>query len=123
MITTKRGRAGDAKVEFSANFGLSKIAKMVKMLDAYTYANYVNEGVINGAAYDNLPYSYLPYRGKWNYRRDENDEIVPNSGKYYASPEDYLNPGYREDEYGNKESSRTASSPRSRWLKCAQETS
>ena len=73
------------------------------MLDAYTYANYVNEGVINGAAYDNLPYSYLPYRGKWNYRRDENDKIVPNSGKYYASPEDYLNPGYREDEYGNKE--------------------
>ena len=60
LITTKRGRAGDAKVEFSANFGLSKIAKMVKMLDAYTYANYVNEGVINGAAYDNLPYSYLP---------------------------------------------------------------
>ncbi len=103
LITTKRGRAGDAKVEFSANFGLSKIAKMVKMLDAYTYANYVNEGVINGAAYDNLPYSYLPYRGKWNYRRDENDKIVPNSGKYYASPEDYLNPGYREDEYGNKE--------------------
>ena len=49
-------------------------------------------GVINGAAYDNLPYSYLPYRGKWNYRRDENDKIVPNSGKYYASPEDYLNP-------------------------------
>ena len=48
---------------------------MVKMLDAYTYANYVNEGVINGAAYDNLPYSYLPYRGKWNYRRDENDKI------------------------------------------------
>ena len=47
---------------------------MVKMLDAYTYANYVNEGVINGAAYDNLPYSYLPYRGKWNYRRDENDK-------------------------------------------------
>lgn len=55
LITTKRGRAGDAKVEFSANFGLSQIAKMVKMLDAYTYANYVNEGVINGAAYDNLP--------------------------------------------------------------------
>ena len=39
LITTKRGRAGDAKVEFSTNFGLSKIAKMVKMLDAYTYAN------------------------------------------------------------------------------------
>ena len=33
----------------------------------------------------------------------QNDKIVPNSGKYYASPEDYLNPGYREDEYGNKE--------------------
>ena len=77
LITTKRGRAGDAKVEFSANFGLSKIAKMVKMLDAYTYANYVNEGVINGAAYDNLPYSYLPYRGKWNYRRERTIKSFP----------------------------------------------
>ena len=103
LITTKRGKAGDAKVEFTANFGLSKISKSIKMLDAYTYANYVNEGTINGAAYDNLPYSYLPYRGAWNYRRDENNNIVPGSGKYYASPEDYLKPGYREDEYGNKE--------------------
>ena len=33
----------------------------------------------------------------------ENNNIVPGSGKYYASPEDYLKPGYREDEYGNKE--------------------
>lgn len=103
LITTKRGKAGDAKVEFTANFGLSKISKSIKMLDAYTYANYVNEGTINGAVYDNLPYSYLPYRGAWNYRRDENNNIVPGSGKYYASPEDYLKPGYREDEYGNKE--------------------
>ena len=103
LITTKRGKAGDAKVEFTANFGLSKISKSIKMLDAYTYANYVNEGTINGAAYDNLPHSYLPYRGAWNYRRDENNNIVPGSGKYYASPEDYLKPGYREDEYGNKE--------------------
>lgn len=103
IITTKRGKAGEARVELTANFGMSTIAKTVKMLDAYTYANYVNEGAINGAAYDNLPYSYLPYRGAWNYRRDENNNIVPGSGKYYASPEDFLKPGYREDEYGNKE--------------------
>ena len=84
LITTKRGRAGDAKVEFSANFGLSKIAKMVKMLDAYTYANYVNEGVINGAAYDNLPYSYLPYGYMRNYImkrrliREDQQNSLPN---------------------------------------------
>ena len=99
LITTKKGKAGAARVEFSANFGLSKISKIVESLNAYEYANFVNEATIN----DNTPYAYLPYRGDWNYRRDENNNIIPASGEYEPTPEDFLNPGWHEDEYGNRQ--------------------
>ena len=103
LITTKKGKSGAAKVEFSANFGLSKISKIVESLNAYEYANFVNEATINNALYDNTPYAYLPYRGDWNYRRDPQNNIIPESGTYEPAPEDFLNPGWHEDEYGNRE--------------------
>ena len=103
LITTKKGKSGAAKVEFSANFGLSKISKIVESLNAYEYANFVNEATINNALYDNTPYAYLPYRGDWNYRRDQQNNIIPESGTYEPAPEDFLNPGWHEDEYGNRE--------------------
>ena len=34
LITTKRGKSGDPKLEFNTSFGTSKIAKRVKVLDA-----------------------------------------------------------------------------------------
>ena len=43
LITTKRGKMGKAKVEFTSNFSVSKVRKQIDMLDPYTYANYVNE--------------------------------------------------------------------------------
>lgn len=103
LITTKRGKKGQPRVEFSTNIGLSQIAKKVPFLDAYDYANYINEGTIFDGIYNNVPYTYVTYRGAWNYRRDENNNIVTSSGDYLPSPDDFLNPGYREDEYGNKE--------------------
>ncbi len=102
IITTKRGKAGKARIEFSANFGISKISKMVEMLDAYTYANFMNEGTINGGLYDNLLYTELPYDGSWKYKRDGNGNVIRESGSYNPIPEDFLHPGWRTDEYGNR---------------------
>lgn len=103
LITTKKGQSGNAKLEFTVNYGVSKISKTIEMLDAYTYANYINEGVVNAANYDNSPYVYLPYRGAWNYRRNDDNSIITETGKYYPRPEDFLTPGYRTDEYGNQQ--------------------
>lgn len=75
----------------------------MESLNAYEYANFVNEATINNALYDNTPYAYLPYRGDWNYRRDPQNNIIPESGTYEPAPEDFLNPGWHEDEYGNRE--------------------
>lgn len=102
IITTKRGKSGKTNVSFSSNFSFSQVGKKIKMLDAETYANYINEQNVRfyASAYpDEDP--FLPYRGEWYYDNDINGNIIASSGKYSPSPADFRNPGPRYDEYGN----------------------
>ena len=99
IITTKRGHEGKAKVEVSANFSLSKIGKRVKMLDPVTYALYCNEEVDNSHFYEGSTAQY-PYRGTWEYPYVNGQRIIT-QGTYNPSPEDFKNPGFYTDEYGN----------------------
>lgn len=103
LVTTKQGHAGSQRIEFTASWGISKISKKIKVLDAYTYANYVNEGIVNGGIYDGLVGGSPSYSGKWSYRYDENNNLIPESGSYHPLPEDFLTPGYHTDGYGNTE--------------------
>lgn len=91
LITTKRGEKGSAKVEFSTNFGISKIIKKVDVLNAYQYANYRNEQVINRYNYEGVTYSNLPYDGHWQYTKDNSGTVVDST--YFPTPDDFLN-GY-----------------------------
>lgn len=100
LITTKKGKAGKAKVELSVNFGISKIAKTIDVLDAYNYANYVNEGYRNGVIYNGNTFYKLPYPGEWAYPF-ANNAFQYDQGFYEPSPEDFLTPGIRTDQYGN----------------------
>lgn len=102
IITTKKGKAGKAKVEASANFGLSSIGKKIEVLDAYNYANYVNEGYNNGVLYNGNIFYKLPYPGEWSYPYI-NNAFVYDQGTYEPSPEDFLRPGIRTDMYGNSD--------------------
>jgi TonB-linked SusC/RagA family outer membrane protein len=104
MITTKRGEVGTDKIEFSANFGISKIANKVDVLDASTYARYINEETVNSKFYENTPYTTLPYSGTWSYSYDSNGNMIQNSGKYNPKPEDFQHPGKYTDKYGNSSS-------------------
>lgn len=99
IITTKRGESGHEKIEFSANFSFSKIANKVKTLDPYTYALYQNEQDINGAKYNNKPYSVLSFPGQWTYTKDNDGNIL--SAEYKPAPEDFLSPGWYEDPLGS----------------------
>lgn len=101
IITTKRGEKGHEKVEFSANFTFSKIARRVKVLDAFTYANYQNEEVLNDYTYSNKPYAALPYPGTWEYPLLPGGGNDTSAGKYRPAPGDFLNPGNYTDEFGN----------------------
>ncbi len=102
LITTRKGSAGKDKIEFSATFGMSTVNKL-KVLDPYSYANYINEEAINGAEYSGRPYYRLPYSGTWSYSYTPNNQIIPGSGVYSPSPDDFKNPGQIvTDQYGNQ---------------------
>ena len=96
LITTKKGKAGRGKIEFTSNLSMSNVLKKIDVLDPVTYARYINEQTANRAIYNGEIVNGLPYEGKWTYR-DLNGKIVENSGVYNPSPEDFLNPGLRTD--------------------------
>ena len=101
LITTKKGKAGRGKIEFTSNLSMSNVLKKIDVLDPVTYARYINEQTANREIYNGETVNGLPYEGKWKYR-ELNGKIVENSGVYNPSPEDFLNPGLRTDQYGNK---------------------
>ena len=101
LITTKKGKAGRGKIEFTSNLSMSNVLKKIDVLDPVTYARYINEQTANRAIYNGETVNGLPYEGKGKYR-ELNGKIVENSGVYNPSPEDFLNPGLRTDQYGNK---------------------
>ncbi len=100
IITTKRGKAGKPKVEFSGSWGVSKISKKIDMLDPVTYARYQNEQMTNDQYYMGSTKTDLPYPGTWGYEYFNNRPDY-STGKYTGKPEDYAQNGWFYDEYGN----------------------
>ena len=101
IITTKRGKSGKPKVEFSGSWGWSKITKQIDMLDPVTYAQYINEQTLNDIEYNGSRSTTLPYPGTWGYQAYTDGHLNYNTGKYTGKPEDFANPGWYYDEYGN----------------------
>lgn len=101
IITTKKGQAGTCRVELSANWTAARVAHKLDMLDPYTYANYCNEEVMNSRYYEGSKASRLSYDGTWSYKVLGNGRTDYSSGTYTPKPEDFLNPGWYRDEYGN----------------------
>ena len=99
IITTRRGQEGKPKVELNIRGGVQQIARKVQMLDAYHYALYQNEAASNSRIYEGGT-QRDPYRGEWDYPYVGSGYIYT-QGKYNPSPEDFLNPGLRTDQYGN----------------------
>lgn len=101
LISTKKGQLGKDKIEFTSNFNVSLLGKKIDVLDASTYASYVNEQITNSNYYEGKNLTY-PYSGKWSYQYDAEGKKILTSGVYIPSPEDYKNTGIRTDEYGNE---------------------
>lgn len=99
IITTKKGQTGKPKVEAGVRWTVQNIGRRVKTLSPYTYALYQNEANHNSAYYENGT-QREPYRGEWEYPYTGSG-FVYSQGKYNPSPEDFLHPGERTDQYGN----------------------
>ncbi len=47
ILTTKRGTSGAPKISLSYNYGVTRLATKVNMLDSYSYALFKNEAILN----------------------------------------------------------------------------
>lgn len=99
IITTRKGQEGKPHVELNIRAGVQQIARKVQMLDAYQYALYQNEAATNSRTYEGGT-QRDPYRGEWDYPYIGSGYVYT-QGTYNPSPEDFLTPGLRTDQYGN----------------------
>lgn len=99
IITTRKGQEGRPRVELNIKGSVQQIGRKVEMLDAYHYALYQNEAAANSRTYEGGT-QRDPYRGEWDYPYIGSGYVYT-QGKYNPSPEDFLNPGIRTDQYGN----------------------
>ncbi|ACU04191.1 SusC/RagA family TonB-linked outer membrane protein [Pedobacter heparinus] len=79
LITTKRGKAGKSSVSFSANQGISKVGRKLKLMNTQQYIEMRKEAKGN----DNLAISTTDYdiNGTWDQNRytDWQDELIGGS--------------------------------------------
>lgn len=101
IINTRKGRSEKPKVELSIETGLSRVAKTIPVLDAATYADYINEQYDNSLIYEGRMFDEYVYSGKWAYPNFADGHPNYSAGTYSPSPDDFRTPGYRYDEYGN----------------------
>ncbi|MBQ6977700.1 MAG: TonB-dependent receptor [Paludibacteraceae bacterium] len=99
IITTRKGQEGRPRVELNIKGSVQQIGRKVEMLDPYHYALYQNEAAANSRTYEGGT-QRDPYRGEWDYPYIGSGYVYT-QGKYNPSPEDFLNPGLRTDQYGN----------------------
>ena len=67
LITTKKGKSGDLKVNYNINVGLQSVTKKIDLLDAYQYSNLTRD------ARNNTYQDFLNKEGKTGGPGDSND--------------------------------------------------
>ena len=65
VITTKRGRSGAGRVQFSGYTGMQNIAHKVQMLNATQYLEYMNEAVLNDSLYEEQNFGGTDYTSNY----------------------------------------------------------
>lgn len=83
LITTKKGKKGEDRIEAGANYTVSFLNNRVKFLDGYGYATYTNERQRNHSIYDGVEYYAPQYNGSWSYDRVKGYYV------YNPSPQDF----------------------------------
>lgn len=86
IITTKKGKKGEDRVELDGNMAVSKVIREIGMLDAYGYASMQNEAVSNANYFEPGPTPRtLPFPGTVQPSPTHPDSMV-----YYPGPKDFI---------------------------------
>jgi TonB-linked SusC/RagA family outer membrane protein len=70
LVTTKKGKAGEAQITYDAYYGISNVSKKIDLLNAEEYMTIMNE-----ASYNSKPKRLVPYT------QDYIDQFVRNNGE------------------------------------------
>lgn len=73
LVTTKKGKKGEMKIDFNTYYGVGQAAKKIDMMDAYDYGVYVNELYYNSSDAASIA------NGNWN-------KIVPKNNANPSKP-------------------------------------
>lgn len=86
LITTKKGKAGKASINYNNSFRISSPVHLPKMMDSYTFANYFNEAALNsgwGAVFtDDVLQQMLDFQAAGSTIRGG----LPTDGKVWGKP-------------------------------------
>lgn len=87
LVTTKKGKKGEDKIDVGVNFTASYLNNRVKFLNGHDYATYANERQRNHYTYDGVAYLSPVYAGAWGYDQNKGYYV------YNPSPQDFAD-GY-----------------------------
>lgn len=85
LISTKKGKLGEVKIEYNSYFSLSKIARMPKRLDAYNQAIMKNLSLTNTGTSPAVGQDVLDKLANPNRTLNEIDPANPNKWIYYGN--------------------------------------
>ncbi len=86
IITTKKGKTGEDRVELNASVSAAKVIREIKMLDAYGYASMQNEAYSNSNFFEPGPTPRnLPFPGETQQSPTNPDSLV-----YFKGPKDFI---------------------------------
>lgn len=86
IITTKKGKKGEDRVELNATTGASKVIREIRMLDAFGYASMQNEAVSNANYFEPGPTPRtLPFPGQL-----QQSPVNPTATVYFPGPKDFI---------------------------------
>lgn len=92
LVTTKSGKSGKTSVNYNNNFRFNQPTVMPRMMDSYTFAQYVNQAEVNGGGNPHFSNEHLQRIKDFQNGTLKSTTIVdPNNKQYWAEGYAYGN--------------------------------
>ncbi len=86
LVTTKKGRAGKATINYNNSFRFNSPVNLPEMMDSYTFANYFNEAARNGNQGQQFSNAVMQKMLDFQAAGGTNTGGLPTDGKVWGKP-------------------------------------